>query len=494
MAVTLLLLLYCAPAALVVGLMVKVASLFRRRRRLQTMLKDFPGPRPHWLFGNNKDLTGDYAGMLRAAELATSYQGAVAMWTGPWDCSLLAVHPTVAKALFSGTDPKDEFSYSLLRGWLGDGLLLSNGGKWNRTRRMLTPAFSVDLLRSYVSTFRETSAELVEKWRGLEGPVEVFHHIGLMTVDSMLRCLFGHRSGCQQERERHPYVEGVHTLSHLIVQRILNPLHHWDCLYYLSSPGRKYVKTCEEIHRFSGSLVSHRRQALQSTELANSGPVDFLDILLTAKDPDGHGLTDQEIKDEVDTFMFGGHDSTASALSWCLHSLAAHPKYQELCRQEIHRVLKGRHDVTWDDLGQLQHTTRCLYESMRLYPPVPNLSRFTERDISLPDGRVVPKGIRVGVSLFAIHRNPNIWQDPQEFYPERFESDEMSSANFFMPFSLGPRNCIGQHFALTQLRVALSTILRSFRLTLVASRPAEPVSMLILRSKDGLFLQLEAIN
>lgn len=228
-------------------------------------------------------------------------------------------------------------------------------------------------------------------------------------------------------------------------------------------------------------------------EKKKSRPIDFLDILLTAKDTEGNGLTEEEIQDEVDTFMFAGHDSTASSLSWCLHNMAVYPEHQQKCREEVNSVLNGKSELSWEDLGKLHHTTLCLYESMRLFPPVPNLSRFTDRDIALPDGRIVPKGIRVGLSLFAMHRNPDIWHDPDEFHPERFESEELSSANFFMPFSLGPRNCIGQHFALTQLKVAVPMILRNFRLSLVPDRPAEPISLLILRSKDGLYLNLETI-
>ncbi|XP_061174813.1 cytochrome P450 4F12-like [Saccostrea echinata] len=480
------------PFVLIIIIFVKVISLLKNRQKLVASFKNFPGPKPHWLWGNMQELTGDFQGMLRVADYAAKYHGAFPVWMGPTDAFLMTVHPATVRSVLSGTDPKDEFSYSLMRPWIGDGLLLSSGKKWDRNRRMLTPAFHQEVIRNYVKIFYQSAQELLKKWEGVKEPVETFHHISLLTLDSMMKCLFGYTSHCQNERVRHPYIQGVYDVSEQIVKRITNPLHHFQFIYDLSANGKEFRKTCDIIHEHSEKIIRDRRQLI-ATEKPGSRPIDFLDILLSGRDSDGNGLSDQEIRDEVDTFMFEGHDSTASSMSWCLYNLAKHQDCQDKCREEIQQQWGDKEDITWEDLNKLEYTFMCVKESMRMYPPVPNVSRCAEKDIKLPDGRIIPKGVRMAVSLFALHRNPEVWPEPEEYDPSRFSQDSMIYQSAYMPFSIGPRNCIGQLFAVTQIKVIIPTLIRKFRFTLDPSRPAEPESMLILRSKNGLYLNINPV-
>ncbi|KAK3092763.1 hypothetical protein FSP39_006985 [Pinctada imbricata] len=481
------------PVVGIVFILYKIWKIIERRQEYKRQMKDFPGPPPHWLWGNTKELTGDYEGMLRVADYAAQYHGAFPVWMGPTDVFLMAVHPTTVRSVLSGSDPKDEFSYALMRPWIGDGLLLSKGRKWDRNRRLMTPAFHQEIIKNYVKTFASSTEILLDKWRTVNEPVETFHHVSLLTLDSMMKCLFGHVSDCQNEKVRHPYIQGVYDVSELIVKRIINPLCHSAFIYYKTKNGKRFKEVCDIIHQHSQKLIRNRRQLFKTEERGARQP-DFLDILLTAKDSEGNGLTDQEIRDEVDTFMFEGHDSTASSLSWCLYNLAKFSECQERCREEIKEHWGNKEDITWDDVKKLKYTHMCIKESMRLYPPVPNVSRCAENDISLPDGRVIPKGVRMAVSLFALHRNPEVWHEPEEFDPQRFSDENMTSSSSYMPFSIGPRNCIGQLFATTQIRVVIPMIIRKYNLTLDPSRPAQPESMLILRSKNGLYLNVKYIQ
>ncbi|XP_069115441.1 cytochrome P450 4F12-like [Argopecten irradians] len=473
-------------------ILLKILQLVKRKYELTKSFREFPGPKPHWLYGNMREVSGDLDGLLRTADYGAIYKGVFPVWMGPLDAYLNMAHPTIVKHVFSGSDPKDEFSYALMRPWIGDGLLLAGGRKWDRNRRMLTPAFHMDILKHYVKIFNESTKVLVQKWRENPGCVETFHHMSLLTLDSMMKCLFGHQSNCQLETVRPAYIQCVYDVSDLIIKRIMNPIHHYGFLYSLSDNGRKFKYACDTIHDHSNMLIGERRKLLEK-EKPGSRNIDFLDILLSAKDSDGCGLSEQEIRDEVDTFMFAGHDSTASTLSWCLYNLALHPEYQDQCREEVQREWGDNTDLTWEDIHKLSFTFSCIKESQRLFPPVPNVSRCAEKNITLPDGRIIPKGMRMAVSLFALHRNPDVWSNPEEFDPYRF-SEENTKTNAgsgnFIPFSLGPRNCIGQAFATTQLKVVVPMIVRNFRLTLDPSRPAEPEAMLILRSKNGLYLNI----
>ncbi|XP_053552937.1 ultra-long-chain fatty acid omega-hydroxylase-like, partial [Bombina bombina] len=296
--------------------------------------------------------------------------------------------------------PKHEF-YGFLRPWLGDGLLLSHGEKWMKHRRLLTPAFHFDILKHYVKIFSKSTDIMHAKWRRLasEGPVslDMFEHISLMTLDSLLKCTFSYDSDCQEKPS--DYISAIYELSSLVTEREQCLLHHFDFIYRLSSNGRKFRQACKIVHNFTEGVVQQRKKALQEKgaeawiKSKQGKTTDFIDILLLSKDEDGNQLSDEEMRDEVDTFMFEGHDTTASGLSWILYNLARHPEYQEKCREEIRELLSGKENkhLDWDELSQLPFTTMCIKESLRLHPPVTAVFRRCTEDIKLPDGKVIPK-------------------------------------------------------------------------------------------------------
>uniref|UniRef100_H3CK18 aromatase n=1 Tax=Tetraodon nigroviridis TaxID=99883 RepID=H3CK18_TETNG len=147
-----------------------------------------------------------------------------------------------------------------------------------------------------------------------------------------------------------------------------------------------------------------------------------------------------------DTFMFEGHDTTASGISFILYNLACHPEHQK-CREEILQVLNGKDTMDWEDLSKIPYTTMCIKESLRLHPPVPGISRKTTKPITFFDGRTLPAGTRIGTSVFGIHRNATVWENPTVFDPLRFlpENASKRSPHAFVPFAAGPRNCIGSN-------------------------------------------------
>ena len=163
--------------------------------------------------------------------------------------------------------------------------------------------------------------------------------------------------------------------------------------------------------------------------------------------------------DEVDTFMFEGHDTTTSGISWTLYCLAKYPEHQEKIREEVKNVLMGREWLEYDDLKDLKYTQWCIKEAMRLYPPVLGLYRKLSKDIEL-NGVVIPQGTSVSVTIPSLHRHPDIWENPDEYYPLRFHPDnaEGRDPHAYLPFAAGFRNCIGQNFALNEERVVIATI------------------------------------
>uniref|UniRef100_A0A663N521 Cytochrome P450 family 4 subfamily F member 8 n=2 Tax=Athene cunicularia TaxID=194338 RepID=A0A663N521_ATHCN len=304
-------------------------------------------------------------------------------------------------------------------------------------------------------------------------------------------------------REPSEYIKAILELSTLVVRRQHRLLHHPTWLYCLSADGRRFARACATVHSFTAAVVRSRRQALDRLghqawlEGHQGRPMDFIDLLLLAKDEDGHTLSDEAISAEADTFMFEGHDTTASGLAWLLYNLAHHPQYQERCRQEVRELLRGRdvEEIEWEDLSHLPFTTMCIKESLRLHPPVTAVSRRCTEDIALRDGRVIPKGIICLLSIYGTHHNPDIWPDPQVYNPLRFspENSQGRSPLDFIPFSAGPRNCIGQSFAMAELKVVTALTVTRFVIRPDTGRPPRRKTELILRAEDGLWLVLEPL-
>ncbi|XP_032884389.1 cytochrome P450 4B1-like [Amblyraja radiata] len=492
---------------LIVGIFVtfilfKILKLFRKRWTLMEAMKPFPGPPSHWLYGHALEFAEEGDDLNKSVQWAKSYPYGHQVWIGPFTAFLAVYHPDYAKALLAISEPKDDVVYRFMLPWLGDGLLISSGQKWYRHRRLLTPGFHYDILKSYVQEIADSTRIMLDKWELLSTnvkSVELYHHLSLMTLDSILKCAFSYHSNCQIE-SHNSYIQAVYELGFLASHRFKVFHHHYDLIYYFSRDGYRFRKGCDLAHEHTDRVIRQRKEALKDEKemerIKEKKHRDFLDILLCSKDENGIGLSDEDLRSEVDTFMFEGHDTTASGISWLLYCLAQHPEHQQKCREEIQELLDGSDEFKWEYLSTMPYTSMCLKESMRLYPPLPGLARKLTKPLVFPDGKQVPAGCLVALSLYCLHRNPMFWEKPEEFDPLRFspENSESRHHHAFIPFSVGPRNCIGQHFAMNEMKVAIALILNRFELEVDPSKPPIKVSRLVLRSKNGIYLKIKKLE
>lgn len=216
--------------------------------------------------------------------------------------------------------------------------------------------------------------------------------------------------------------------------------------------------------------------------------LDFLDLLLQAKDEDGKKLTKSEIRNEVDTFLFEGHDTTASSISWLLYLLAQHPDYQQKVQEELDSIWanKATEWTQWEDLSHFEYLTMCLRESLRDSSTVPLIQRLVQREMTIDD-KVFPQNTLFTIAINSVHHNPAVWRNPEEYRPERFSRENNSIDNFsYIPFSAGPRNCIGQNFALNEEKVILSRVLRHFSVKLDPNFTVEKKIGPVLKAEGGI--------
>ncbi|XP_023788238.1 cytochrome P450 4B1-like [Cyanistes caeruleus] len=484
----------------VIFVLLKVLQLYQERKKLIKALEAFPGPPKHWLYGHNH-LIGSKNFLDQIVSWGEEYPYAFPRWFGPLLPSLIIHHPEYAKSLLGRTDPKASIPYKFLIPWIGEGLLILEGGKWFQHRKMLTPAFHYDVLKSYVTLMSDSVKVMLDKWdkKIMERKsVELFQDVSLMTLDIIMKCAFSCNSNCQTQSDSHYYIRAVFDLTYLLSNRIQS-FSFKDVFYNLTSKGREFQDACKLAHSHTDQVIQERKLLLSNEKeldkIQKKRHLDFLDILLCSKDANGAGLSDEDLRAEVDTFMFEGHDTTASGISWLFYCMSLHPEHQQRCREEIQGILGDRDTIEWEDLGKMTYTTMCIKESLRLFPPVPAVSRQLSKPITFPDGRSLPAGCQAGVNIFAIHRNRDVWEDPEVYDPLRFSPENSSQrhSHAFLAFSAGSRNCIGQQFAMNEMKVALALTLLRFELYPDASKLPIMLPQVILRSSNGIHLRLKKI-
>ncbi|CAO2588556.1 Cytochrome P450 4A10 [Lemmus lemmus] len=481
-------------------LLLKMVQFYLQRQWLLKAFQQFPSPPFHWFFGHKQQFECEQELQL-IVKAVENFPSAFPRWLWGNQAYITVYDPDYMKLILGRSDPKAHGAYRLLAPWIGYGLLLLNGQPWFQHRRMLTPAFHYDILKPYVKTMADSVRLMLDKWDQLAAQgssIEVFQHISLMTLDNIMKCAFSHKGSVQVDGNYKTYIQAIGDLNNLFHSRVRNIFHQNDTIYSLSSNGRLANRACQLAHDHTDEVIRLRKDQLQDEgeleKVKKKRRLDFLDILLFARTENGDSLSDKDIRAEVDTFMFGGHDTTASGLSWIFYTLATHPEHQQRCREEVQSLLGDGSSITWDHLDQMPYTTMCIKEAMRLYPPAPAIVRELSTPVTFPDGRSLPKGITVMLSIYALHHNPKVWPNPEVFDPFRFAPDSPRHSHSFLPFSGGARNCIGKQFAMNELKVAVALTLLRFELLPDRTRVPVPLRRLVLKSKNGIYLHLKKIH
>lgn len=247
------------------------------------------------------------------------------------------------------------------------------------------------------------------------------------------------------------------------------------------------------LHRETMNTIALRRQKLaeegihvitdaqKTNDIGIKRRLAFLDTLLLAQ-MEGANLSDSDIREEVDTFMFEGHDTTSSAIAFAIYLFSQNAEAQEKAFEEA-VVMEGREKET------MKYLEACIKETLRLYPSVPQFSRLLIEDYKIRD-IVVPKGSAITVLTYMVHRDKKYFPDPEKFIPERFLNESEMHPFQFVAFSAGPRNCIGQKFAMLELKCSLAKILRAFQILPVKGFQPQPLSELVIKSGNGVEVKL----
>ncbi len=340
----------------------------------------------------------------------------------------------------------------LLGPMLGKGILTSEGAHWKWQRQACAPMFRPQELAGFVPAFVRAADEVLERWRAQPG--DSVQHID----EDMTRATF--------EVVRSTLLLSSDPALATTIERAMNALKRsggWELLVaslnlprWLPRPGMARGRRAVAALRSAvANMLRKRREAPEGTQ-------DLMHRLIAARDPEtGQSMDDEQLVDNLLTFYLAGHETTAKALTWTLYLLARSAQWTELLRDEIEGVTSGR-PVTGEHVEKLVLVQQVVKEAMRLYPPVPMMSRQAVADTQL-EGHAIKSGTSILMPIYVIHRHRKRWTEPDAFVPTRFATgNEADIPRYqYMPFGAGPRICIGMSFALMETTAMVATLLRT---------------------------------
>lgn len=355
----------------------------------------------------------------------------------------------------------------VLRPMLGEGLLLAEGRNWKHQRRTLAPAFTpravTTLVPHMVSAIDETVAALD---RHRDAPVDLREAMQRMTLEIAGRTMFSFSMAHHGA-----------TLRDFVIEygsRLARP-HFFDLVLPTGWPSPQDISRAffrRRWTRFIQALIAERRAAGKAED---APPRDLFELMVAARDPEtGQAFSDDQLGDQVATMILAGHETTATALFWSLYVLALDPATQDRVAAEV----RGIADNDTADIERLRFTRAVIDETMRLYPPAFLIARAAAGPDTLGNGLDVVRGDVILIAPWLLHRHERLWHDPNAFVPERFAPGTAAPDRFaYLPFGVGPRVCIGAHFAIVEATLALAKIIRAFRVELLDDTPVMPMGV-----------------
>jgi cytochrome P450 len=435
-----------------------------------------PGPKGSLIMGVMRDFNRDTLGFVTRCRDYGDVVRTRFLWVNafflynPDDIESLLT--TNAKSYRKAQSLRSPFFYRLV----GNGLVTSEGEFWRRQRRLAQPAFHRQRISSYGDVMVQYAERAIAAWKSGEKR-DLARDMTRLTLEIVVKTLFN--SDISNDAD---HIGAI--LSGLVKPFASQATLKWILDNRLPTPGhRRYFNAVSEIDRIVFRIIAERRAS-------GYDEGDLLSMLLQAQDDDGTQMSDAQLRDEVMTLFLAGHETTALALSWSWYLLATHPEMEQKFHAELATELGGRAPNV-SDLPKLKYTEMIAKETMRLYPPAYAVGREAIEETEI-GGYRVPKGTQLFAFQWVTHRDPRYFEDPDAFKPERWENSEQIPKYAYFPFGAGPRQCIGNYFAMMEIVLLLATIGQRFRFALDPNYKVEVLPVLSLRPRNGIKVIIES--
>lgn len=374
--------------------------------------------------------------------------------------------------------PKEENQLAILRPLLGNGLLTAEGNTWRRNRKLAAPIFQHSSVRDFAPLFVRAAERSAHR---------VLEHQSIYRIDQEMTKLTLEIIG--EAVLSANLDDSIDDISHTVTAVLDKfPAMFLASAYLPSALRNRFIESIvqpgrKKLDLFARAIVDEAKREGGETTLMHR-------LMAASKHEDGHAMSQDEVRDEVATFLLAGHETTATTLSWAWYLLTLHPEWQDRLYEEVRRVTGGRR-LTADDVPLLPLTRAVIDETLRLYPVVPNLLRRAVKLVEVAPGITIRKGDTVLMSPWVLHRHKRYWRDPERFDPMRFTGEEAAARprQIYMPFGGGPRICIGMSFAIMEAVLILGTYVQRARIKILNARDVMPQARIVLRPN----VPLEAI-
>ncbi|XP_052758279.1 uncharacterized protein LOC113519550 [Galleria mellonella] len=517
-----------------------------RQSRLYKLGNKLPGPWALPFIGNALSAIGiKTSGVVPIALMyGKKYGHVIRGWLGT-RLFIFLTRAEDVEAILSSQEHIDKSSeYDLFKHWLGGGILISQGEKWRTDRKMIAPTFHMNVLKSFMPVFNAKSKDLVDQLKCEVGKTfDIHDNMSGTSVNILLETVMGINRKTEA-KSGYDYAMAVMKMCDIIHQRHYKLWLRLDLTFKFTTLFKKQFELLNTIHGLTKQVIKAKKEIYLSNkasdtilipkfnerliksndhkqpeektatysddifkhfkddldfndenDIGEKKRLAFLDLLLEANQNGTNNFSDKDIKDQVNTIMFAGHDTVAASASFVLSLLGGHQNIQDRVYRELFEIFGDTNrPATFADTIQMKYLERVILESLRLFPPVPAIARHLKHDVTIKTKNyVLPANSTVVIIPYKIHRDPEVYKNPDKFDPDNFLPEYTQRRHYysFIPFSAGPRSCIGRKYGMLKLKVLISTILRNYEI--ISKVPQEDCLQadIILKISDGFKINIE---
>lgn len=450
-----------------------------------------PGPTALPFLGNclivsNKNLLTHYI-----ANASTLYGSLIRVWVAVFPFFVVLEPHDLQTVLSSKKHTDKAFFYGLMHNFLGNGLITSSGEKWSTHRKWIQPTFHLSILEKFVETFTDAADTFIGKLDPNQNEINIGKYVNNCVIDILNESVLGVpviKTKNTPNMEQSPFRQGKVSTHY----RVSRPWLLLDSIFKLTQTASEELDQKKRLNEFTKKMIQNRRDIKSKCDFIERKCL--LDYMLDISEVNPE-FTEDDIINEACTFMLAGQDSVGAAVAFCIYLLAQNPIEQSKCHDELDMIFgDDERPPTWNDLRDMRYLEMCIKETLRLFPSVPILARRSSENIKI--GKyTLPAGCNIFVIPYSTHRLPHIYPDPEKFDPERFTPENCESRHpyAYIPFSAGPRNCIGHRFAILEMKSMVSRLLRSYELLPVPGKSDFiPMYRITLRASGGLWIKLKS--
>lgn len=442
-----------------------------------------PGPAGHFLVGSMPEFGKDPIDFM--TQVMREHGDVALVKLGPAETIFLS-HPDAIKRVYMDNHRNYRLPPTMedMKEFLGEGLLTTEGEHWRVHRRMIQPAFHMSQLTAMANTMTQITEDDLKDWhdpKRADEPINLMDKLMQLTLRVAGVCMFGMDLSADVTTVLDAAAICIEHMTQRSRQLFKLPI------AVPTEANRKFVQARSTLDQIVLGLAKARREGTSEQR------ADVLQLLLDARDEEtGRGLDEKELRDELLTMMGAGTETTALAMMWTLYFLSKYPVTRRAVQEEVQRVL-GDRVPTLADIKNMPLVKQVIDESMRLRPPFYGSARTAVGEDTISGIKIKP-GTLLFAAVYAMHRNPAVWPNPEGFDPERFTAEASKDRNplAFLPFGLGPKKCIGMNFANMEMQLVMPMLVQRFEFDLLPGVEPEPIASLTLRSRNGCWVSVKA--